>query len=63
MSETQTTSTEAETQLSSAPVFTQAEEAWLTAVAQTYKVPLSAEQYDVVRGFFRSTPSELRGAA
>ena len=38
---------------SAAPVFTEAEEAWLAAVEATHKVPLSAEQYDVVRNFLR----------
>lgn len=63
MSDTQTTSRGADSTTSAEPVFTEAEEAWLADVAKTYKVPLSAEQYGVVRGFLRSTEQTMRGAA
>ncbi len=63
MSDTQTTSRGADVQLSGVPQFTEAEEAWLAQVEAQHKVPLSAEQYDVVRSFVRSVDNSLRGAA
>ena len=59
----QSTDQAANSQPLAGAVFTPAEEAWLAKVEQTHKVPLSSEQYDVVRNFVRSTDRQSRGAA